>query len=47
MSDSLAKIWARKIRVGTKKLSDVEEKYGDAGVEAVKRAYFELYGESL
>lgn len=47
MSQSLAKIWARKIHAGTKTLDDVAEKYGEEGVEAVKQAYLLLYGVEL
>ena len=47
MSQSLAKIWARKIYAGTKTLEDVEEKYGQDGVDAVKAAYLALYGVEL
>lgn len=47
MSTSLAKIWARRIHDGAKTLDDVRAKYGEAGVEAVKEAYFALYGEEL
>lgn len=47
MSYSLAKVWARKIYAGTKTIDDVAEKYGDAGVAAVKAAYLSLYGVEL
>ena len=47
MSQSLAKIWARKIHDGTKTLEDVEAKYGAEGVTAVKQAYLLLYGVEL
>lgn len=47
MSKALAKIWARRIHDGAKTLDEVFEKYGDAGVEAVRSAYFDLYGVEI
>lgn len=47
MSNSLAKIWARRIHAGTRTLDEVNEKYGQEGVDAVKQAYLSLYGEEL
>ena len=47
MSTSLAKIWARRIHDGAKTIDDVAEKYGDSGVEAVRHAYFILFGEEI
>lgn len=47
MSPSLAKIWARRIYAGTRTLDEVEDRYGTAGVIAVRAAYFELYGEEI
>ena len=47
MSDSLAKIWARRIHAGTRTIKEVEERYGAEGVTAVKQAYFLLYGEEI
>lgn len=47
MSDALAKIWARRIHAGAHTINEVEEKYGAEGVQAVKDAYYRLYGEEL
>lgn len=47
MSESLAKIWARRIHAGAHTIDEVEAKYGKAGVAAVKEAYYELYGEEI
>lgn len=47
MSNSMAKIWARRIHDSTKTIDDVFAKYGNAGVAAVKSAYLALYGEEL
>ena len=47
MSNSLAKIWARRIRAGAHTIDEVQSKYGPHGVEAVKAAYYELFGEEL
>ena len=47
MSESLAKIWARRIHAGAHTIEEVAQKFGQAGVDAVKAAYFELYGEEL
>lgn len=47
MSESLAKIWARRIHAGSRTLEEVEERYGAEGVDQVKEAYFELYGIRL
>ena len=47
MSYSLAKIWARKIHDGSKGLDDVFLKYGNEGVEQVRQAYYNLYGEEI
>lgn len=47
MSESLAKIWARRINAGAHTIDEVAQKFGPTGVEAVKAAYFELYGETL
>jgi hypothetical protein len=47
MSKSMAKIWARRIYAGTRTLDEVEEKYGQEGVDAVKQAYLEIYGEEI
>lgn len=47
MSDALAKVWARRIHAGTRTLSEVQERYGDEGVEQVQEAYYLLYGERI
>lgn len=47
MSKSLAKIWARRIHAGTHTIDEVEERYGDEGVQMVRDAYFALYGEEI
>ena len=47
MSYALAKVWARRIHAGAHTLDEVEVKYGAEGVEQVKSAYFDLYGEEL
>ena len=44
MKKSRAKIWARRIHDGACTLDDVYEEAGDEGVEAVRNAYFSLYG---
>ena len=47
MSDARAKIYARCIYRGTITIDEIQERYGDDGVSAVKRAYYILYGEEL
>ncbi len=47
MSNSLAKIWARRIHAGAYTLEDVKQKYGKDGVNAVKAAYLALFGEEI
>lgn len=47
MTEALAKIWARRIKAGTRTIEEVEEKYGAEGVEQVRKAYFLLFGEEI
>ena len=47
MSKSLAKIWARRIHAGAHTINEVEERYGSEGAEAVREAYFALFGEEI
>lgn len=47
MSYAKAKIWARRIHAGAHTLDEVRTEYGTEGVEAVKGAYSELFGEEL
>lgn len=47
MSEVMAKIWARRIYAGTRTIKEVDERYGQAGHEAVREAYFELYGVDI
>lgn len=47
MTEALAKIWARRIKAGTRTIEEVTEKYGEEGAEQVRRAYFLLYGEEI
>ena len=47
MSESLAKIWARRIYAGAHTLDEVFARFGNEGVAAVRSAYFDLYGIEL
>ena len=47
MSESMAKIWARRIHAGSHTIDEVYNRYGAAGAEAVRIAYYKLYGEEL
>ena len=47
MTKPLAKIWARRIHDGAKTIEEVEERYGEGGVDMVRAAYFELFGQDI
>ena len=47
MSAALAKIWARRIYAGEHTLTEVKAKYGKSGENAVKQAYYELFGKEI
>ena len=47
MSESLAKIWARRIHAGAHTIDEVYKRYGDEGVEEVRKAYYFLYAEII
>lgn len=47
MSESLAKIWARRIHAGAHTIEEVIERYGEEGADSVRTAYYSLYGEEI
>lgn len=47
MSKALANIWARRIYAGAHTIDEVNQKYGAEGVQAVREAYYILYGKEI
>ena len=47
MSNAMAKVWARRIHAGAHTIEEVEERYGQSGADAVRAAYYALYGEEI